>query len=87
VIDLLTKIGAGAVSGVVVAALGYAKAHTTEDFDPAKFVQTVVVGAVVGACGGEMGMSYEEAYNWAASVGLITLIEYAKKAVWRAIRR
>ena len=86
-IDLLARMGAGAASGVVVAALGYAKAHTTEDFDPAKFVQTVVVGAVVGACGGEMGMSYEEAYDWAASVGLITLIEYAKKAVWRAIRR
>ena len=86
-IDLLTKIGAGAVSGAFIALLGYAKSATAESFDPAKFVQTVVVGAVVGACGGEMGMSYEEAYDWAASVGLITLIEYAKKAVWRAIRR
>ena len=86
-LDLLAKIGAGAVSGVVVAALGYAKAHTTEDFDSAKFVQTVVVGGIVGACGGEMGMSYEEAHDWAASMGLITLIEYAKKAVWRAIRK
>ena len=85
-LSLLARMGAGAASGVVVAALGYAKAHTTEDFDPAKFVQTVVVGAVVGGVAGEMGVSYTQAQDWASSIGLITLVEYLKKAVWRTIR-
>jgi hypothetical protein len=80
-------MGAGAASGVVVAALGYAKAHTTEDFDPAKFIQTVVVGAVVGGIAGEAGMSYEQAQDWASTMGVVTLTEYIKKAVWRAIKR
>jgi hypothetical protein len=86
-LDLLAKIGAGAVSGAFIALLGYAKSATVESFDPAKAAQTVVVGAVVGGIAGEAGMSYEQAQDWASTMGVITLTEFAKKAIWRAIRR
>jgi hypothetical protein len=86
--SLLIRMGAGAVSGIIAAVLGYAKnIPKGEEFDEGKFVQTVIVGGIVGACAGEMGLTYEQAYDWAASIGLVTLIEYMKKMVWRAIHR
>jgi hypothetical protein len=88
VVEILAKIGAGTICGVVTAALGYAKsAGNAEAFDDKKFVQTAVVGAIVGGVGGEMGMTYTQAYEWASTVGLVTIIEYIKKALWRIFHR
>ena len=76
---------AGAVSGAVTALLGYAKNSTTEDFEPKKALQTIIVGAVVGGIAGYYGWTYTQAYEWAGSMGIITIVEYAKKAILRRI--
>jgi hypothetical protein len=69
----------GAISGAIVALLGYAKSATVESFDPSKAMQTIIVGAAVGVLGIQLNMRYEDAYQWAASMGVITIIEYVKK--------
>ena len=75
----------GAICGAITALLGYAKSVTAEKFDIRKAGQTVVVGAVIGAVAGYYGWTYEQAEEWATNIGLITLVEYLKKAVWRKI--
>ena len=85
-IEIVKGIAVGAVCGAVTALLGYAKSVTAEKFDPKKAAQTIVVGAVVGGVSGYYGWSYEESHEWATNIGLITLIEYLKKAVWRKVR-
>jgi len=87
-IETLVAIGAGTVSGIMTAALGYAKTvGKAEKFDDRKFLQTCIVGGIVGGIGGEMGMSYTEAYAWASTVGLVTIIEYIKKTIIRLLRK
>jgi len=76
---------AGAASGAVTALLGYAKNSTLEDFNPKKALQTIAVGAVVGGIAGYYGWTYTQAYEWAGSMGIITVTEYVKKAILRRI--
>ena len=84
-IEIIKGIAVGAVCGAITALLGYAKSVTAEKFDPQKAAQTIVVGAVVGGVAGYYGWTYQEAQEWATNIGLITLIEYLKKAIWRKI--
>jgi len=86
-IEIIKGIIIGAVCGAITALLGYAKNITSEEFDPKKATQTIIVGAVVGGAGGYYGWTYEQAEQWASNVGLVTLVEYLKKAIWRKIRR
>jgi hypothetical protein len=76
----------GMVNGAVLALLGYAKNSTSEDFDDKKALQTVIVGGVVGFFAGYYNMTYESAQEWAANSGIITIVEYVKKALWKRIR-
>jgi len=85
--ETILRILGGTVNGLMISALGYAKNVTSETFDPGKFAQTCVVGAIVGGVGGEMGLSYADAQSWCASSGLIVIIEYIKKAIVRGLRR
>lgn len=82
--EVLIGVVAGALNGLGIACLGYAKSAKVEDFDERKFLQTAVVGAIVGAGAGYAGVTYQTATEWAASSGLIVIIEYIKKAVLRA---
>lgn len=82
-----TGIAAGLVAGALTAVLGYAKSVTVETFDPKKAVQTLIIGAIVGGYAGYAGVTYEQAYEFFGTIGAITVIEYIKKAVWRAITR
>ena len=84
-LELAWRVLAGAVAGAITSLLGYAKSSTVEDFDPKKALQTVVVGGIVGGVAGCEGWAYDQAYQWASTVGLLTLVEYAKKAVLRRL--
>ena len=79
-------IGVG--SGIIFGLLGYLKS-AGEEFEPKKFVQTLIVGAVVGGIGGYLGMSPEEAQQYLQTVGLyggiVTLIEYVKKSILKRL--
>lgn len=86
-IEILKGILFGAVSGAIIALLGYAKSSTVESFDPQKAIQTVVVGAVVGGISGAYGWTYQQAEQWASNMGIITITEYTKKFIWRKLRR
>jgi len=66
--------------------LGYAKSVTVETFDYRKAVQTIVIGGVVGGIAGYFGWTFEETYQWAASMGVITIVEYIKKGIYRFLK-
>lgn len=84
---ILKGIVAGMINGAIIAALGYARLAGKEDFDEKKFLQTAIIGAVVGGVGADAGWTYSQAYEWASTMGLITIIEYIKKAVWRRLKK
>lgn len=84
ILKIALGIFGGAISGVAAAALGFAKS-SGESIDNSKFLQTVVVGGVVGGVGGYLGMDYTTAYTYVGSIGGITLIEYVKKTVLRRV--
>jgi len=73
----------GAISGAIIALTGYAKSVTVEKFDPKKATQTIIVGAIVGGIAGFYGWDYARAEAWAGNMGVITIVEYVKKAIWR----
>jgi len=81
-IEAIKNVASGIVSGLVTAFLGYMKSKD-EKFDPAKFAQTLVIGGLVGAVAQVAGMSYNDAYDYLASIGIISLAEYIKKTIWR----
>ena len=89
-IEVIAGLVAGLVNGIGLAGLGYAKTLKDgglENFDEKKFVQTCVVGGIVGAGAGFAGVSYAVGGTWAASSGVIVVIEYIKKTIWRAITK
>jgi len=77
----------GILSGVIIAASGYLKSRTVEEFDVEKFMQTVTVGAVIGFIMGALGWEYQEAYQFAVDMGLIQLVENLKKAAIRHFKK
>jgi hypothetical protein len=87
-LEVVAGLVAGLVNGIGLAGLGYAKTlkdGSLADFDEKKFVQTCVVGGIVGAGAGLAGVSYAVGETWAASSGIIIVIEYIKKTIWRVI--
>lgn len=80
--EMIKNIASGVASGLITAFLGYMKSKD-EKFDLGKFVQTLVIGGLVGAVAQVAGMSYNDAYDYLASIGIISLAEYTKKMIWR----
>jgi len=87
VLEIIESVIMGAISGAITCLLGYAKSITVEKFDPRKARQTIIVGAVVGGIAGFYGWTYARAETWAASVGIITMIEYVKKSLIRVLKK
>jgi len=74
------------VAAAVFAASGYLKSAGTENFEPAKFAATVLVGIVVGAVMYVSGAPVTEA-NVATQIGtyagVIAVVENVLKAILR----
>lgn len=83
IFEILKNIGIGMLNGAFNAALGYAKSVDKESFDVYKFSQTVIVGGIVGGVATAFGVTYEQAYEWAATFGIIEVVERTKKFIWR----
>lgn len=81
---LLKGIGAGVLTGVVAAILGFAK-----DKDPNKkwdfktAGSTVLIGAIVGAFAGWQKKDLTTAADWFSSGSTIVIAELVWKALWR----
>jgi len=89
-VELLKSILFGLISGVIIAAAGYLKVYwkkPKEPFEPRKFTQTCIIGAIVGIAMGYFAIPYQEAYDFLASMGIITFIEYVKKAGYRFVTK
>lgn len=78
----LQPIIAGLVAGLIASAIGYIKSNA-EEFEAEKFFVTVGIGAIVGAIGGYMGISYASAEIYLANIGAVYMIDYILKAIWR----
>lgn len=76
--QLLYSIAAAVVYGLA----GYFKS-SGESFDKKKFLTTVAIGVVVGIIMAYCKLSYEGAYNFALSAGIIAIVENVLKAIWR----
>ena len=77
----------GIISGIIIAASGYLKSRTYEEFDVEKFMQTVMVGAIVGFIMGALGWEFQKAEQFALDMGLIQLVENLKKAAIRHFKK
>jgi len=88
----MTTIGSaavqGAFSGAVYGGIEFGKAHAKQEkFDPAKFVPSVVMGAVIGTVASVMGIDYQSAQNYIANIGLNTALVWGVDTVGKAIVR
>jgi hypothetical protein len=81
---IVQGIVGGAVSGVSVAVGGYLK-NAGAEFSWRNFGETVVEGAIVGGVAGALGVSYAAAQDYLVSIGVVTLIDYAKKTLVRRV--
>ena len=74
------------VAAAIFAASGYLKSVGTENFEPAKFAATVLVGIVVGAVMYASGSPVTEA-NVATQIGIyagvVAVVENVLKAILR----
>ncbi len=82
--EILIGVAGGILSGLMAAALGYAK-NVGSEFDDKAFIKTVVIGMFVGAVAAYMGLSYENAMAYVTTTGGLVLFEYVEKAIWRRI--
>lgn len=72
----------GLVSGVIAAAIGFAKSEN-EKLDFAKFAKTVIFGGIVGVISAWKGTSMDEAEKWASMTGVSIVFT----SVWDALVR
>ena len=77
VVGTIKGFGAGAFA----AGLGYAK-NKGEPFDGVKFVKTMLVGGVVGACLEGWGMTPDETKEWLTYPFIVYSVDVVAKAVW-----
>ena len=75
----------GIVSAIFIATLGYLKVVKPEEFDPVKFLVTVIVGAISGYFAYALGWTQEVIAAWFATTGIIVWIEYGLKAFVRRL--
>ena len=75
----------GIINAVFIATLGYLKMTKPEEFDPVKFLLTVIVGAISGYLAFALGWTQEAIAAWFATTGIIVWIEYGLKAFVRRL--
>jgi uncharacterized membrane protein len=79
------------VSAVFNSMLGYFSSTNPDDFDPTKFIATLLIGMTIGAITVYTGWSYTQATDWLANAGLtLWLYWFAKiiaiKAGWIKVK-
>jgi small basic protein len=82
--DQLVQILTAIAAAVLYALAGYSKSMG-ETFDKQKFITTIVIGVAVGIIQVIMGLTYDAAYTFAVSAGIIVIIENITKAVYRRL--
>ncbi len=75
----------GIINAIFVATLGYLKLTRPEEFDPLKFLLTVIVGAISGYLAYALGWAQEVIAAWFATTGIIVWIEYGLKTFVRRL--
>jgi hypothetical protein len=80
---MIESIIIGIVAGLGYGITGYFKSIQKEKFEPYKFSQSVIVGALAGAFMGYYGWTFEVATQFIANLGLVALIENIKKGILR----
>lgn len=87
--ETLLMAANGAVAAAVYSVVFYAKKREDgQDFDPAKFASTIVVGVFVGAFLSINGMDVTEenvTEMLVANVGVIALVESILKTIYRKV--
>jgi hypothetical protein len=83
-IEFLQNIAGGAFSGAVAAGFGYAK-NRGQNFSKTEFSVSVLTGAVVGGAGSFLGVTYDNAETYLASIGALTLVQQGAKALLRRV--
>ena len=83
---LICTVIVGIGSGLMAALIGYFKSTPPEDFELPKFLPTIMIGGVVGGLMAYMNVPYEQAYQFAVSVGAVAVIENVAKVIVRNIR-
>ena len=75
----------GIMNAIFIATLGYLKVTKPEDFDPIKFLITVIVGGISGYLTFSLGWTPEAVQTWFATTGIIVWIEYGLKTFVRRL--
>ena len=75
----------GIMNAIFIATLGYLKVTKPEDFDPVKFLLTIIVGGISGYFIFALGWSEEAVKAWFATTGIIVWIEYTLKTFVRRL--
>ncbi len=79
-IEVLTGVFCGFVSGLIAGALGYVK-HAGKHFN----LWIVVVGIFIGLLAVQLGASFFIWQEWLLTVGVLALFEYGGEAIWRKL--
>ena len=73
----------GGLAGFFVAGAGYVKSMKEEDFEPIKFIPTVILGGIAGALVSMTGMTQDVAVLFLSTSGITHLVQTGAKAMWR----
>ena len=84
---MIEQIIIGIGAGVAFACSGYLKSlrkdRKYEKFDPYKFSQSIIVGALTGFFSYMLGWTLEATQQLILNTGMVALIENTKKWLWR----
>lgn len=73
----------GAFLGFMTVLVGWAKKQEPGKFDYKGLIIRVPTGVIVGVAASIKGISFDEAYSWAAGVGVIMIVDNIIKMIMR----
>lgn len=73
----------GGLAGFFVAGAGYLKSMKEEDFEPLKFMPTVILGGLTGSLIAFTGFTQDVAVLVLSTSGITHLVESSAKIIWR----
>ena len=83
--QMLIAILKGAGMGLVTVLIGWAKKQEIEKIDWRGFLLRVPMGMVVGAIAAWKGIPFDDAYQWAAGMGIIMLVDNITKFIYHRL--